>query len=75
MVPEYNCLPGSGVDMGGGRTCSTRMVLRYHHEPEQWLIVIEGRNAERELKRETIRVSQETYESLEVGDHYTVPQE
>lgn len=42
------------------------------HYDDEWNIVIEGVNEEGEKEKREIEVSEETYNSLEIGDYYVM---
>lgn len=40
--------------------------------PDEWVVIIEGRNEEKELVKREVEVTEKEYQTLKIGDIYTV---
>ena len=71
-VPGRETCTGKGTKRRCTRGPSgTRTV----HEEEEWKVTFEGPNEEGVTDQRTVEISQEVFNSLEIGDFYEVPGE
>ena len=70
FVPEHNTTRIQTIHMYKGPT--TQIPITEHH-PDAWYITIGGYNEKEEYVYATYKVSEEVYNSINIGDTYTAP--
>jgi hypothetical protein len=74
MMPIYSgqtCIQSGTTQVCTPRYTYIPMVM---HEPDSWSITIEGQvRYNQDPERRTLGVTEETYDSIEIGDWYEVP--
>ncbi len=55
-----------------GKATVVNFIPIWHHDDEDWILEIEGLNDRGKLKRQYVYVSRQVWNSVEIGQYYTV---